>query len=95
MPHLDPKIQEKLALALSGDTELYDNLTAHLATTENEINQEKELAKQWQEKHESSEALNRQYTGQIANLVSKLPMGSAQRPESYQEMKEKIKNESW
>lgn len=92
---LDPQINEKLAIALSGDTELYDQITNYVVTQDNDINTERESAQTWQQKLQESEERNKQYTGQIAHLVNKLPMGTTNRPESYEEKKQAIRDRSW
>jgi len=95
MPELDPQLNEKLATALSGDTELYNSIITHVAQSQNEIKEKEEKVTEMQQKYEDSQKLNAQYTSQIANLVSKLPVGSSQRPESYEEKRANIKERSW
>lgn len=94
-PNLDPAITEKLAIALSGDTELFDSVANHLAKVDAAFDEEEQQRQELQNKLEDTEKLKSQYSAQIANLVSKLPMGSSARPESFEDRQQAIIDREW
>jgi len=63
-----------------------------LASHEREKEKEIQTTKQ---KLEEAEQRGQQYLGQISNLLSKIPVGSSQAPQSIEQKIEEIKNRSW
>lgn len=91
----DEETLAKLTTSLSGDVELYNKVINFAQEKEQEITQVKQEIADTKAKLEESEQRGQQYLGQISNLLSKIPVGTSQAPQSMEQKIEEIKNRSW
>jgi archaellum component FlaC len=92
---LDQETLAKLTTSLSGDVELYNKIINEVQTNDAALEEKDKEIQTTKQKLEEAEQRGQQYLGQISNLLSKIPVGSSQAPQSIEQKIEEIKNRSW
>lgn len=91
----DEETLAKLTTTLASDVDLYNKVINTVQEKENEIQQAKEELNQAKEKLEQAEQRGQQYLGQISNLLSKIPVGNSQVPQTFEQKVDEIKQRGW
>lgn len=91
----DEETLAKLTTTLAEDVELYNKVINTVQEKETEIQQAKEELTAVQEKLQQAEERGQQYLGQISNLLSKIPVGNSQVPQTLEQKIEEVKNRGW
>lgn len=91
----DEETLAKLTTTLAGDVELYNKVINTMQEKETEIERAKEELTEVQQKLEQAEERGQQYLGQISNLLSKIPVGNSQVPQTLEQKIEEVKNRGW
>jgi chromosome segregation ATPase len=91
----DSETLAKLTTELAGDTELYNKVINIMQEKEQEIVSTREELEDYKRKLEEAEQRSQQYLNQISNLLSKIPIGNSQTPQTFEQKLEEIKNRPW
>lgn len=92
---LDNETLAKLTTSLSGDVELYNTIINEVQQNDSAIAEKEQQLQEMQQKLEQTEERGQQYLGQISNLLSKIPVGGSNAPQSMEQKIEEIKQRSW
>lgn len=85
----------KLTTTLAGDTELYNTVINEIQTYETTLQEKDNTIQQITEEKQNLEARSHEYLNQISNLLSKIPVGTSNAPQSLEAKLEEVKNRSW
>lgn len=91
----DEETLAKLTTSLASDVELYNKVINVVQEKETEVQQVKEELQETRSKLEEAEQRGQQYLGQISNLLSKIPVGNTQVPQSFEQKLEEVRNRAW
>lgn len=91
----DEETLAKLTTTLASDVDLYNEIINAMQEKDAEIQQVKEEMAENKRKLEEAEERGQQYLGQISNLLSKIPVGNNQVPQTLEQKIEEVKNRSW
>lgn len=92
---LDPEILSKLTTSLSGDIELYNTIVNEVQQNDAALAEKEQEIQDTKAKLSEAEERGQQYLGQISNLLSKIPVGNSNAPQSMEQKIDEIKNRSW
>lgn len=91
----DEETLAKLTTTLAEDVELYNEVINIMQEKDAEIEQVKEELTENKRKLEEAEERGQQYLGQISNLLSKIPVGNTQVPQTLEQKIEEVKKREW
>ena len=91
----DEETLAKLTTSLASDVELYNKVINVVQEKETEVEQVKEELQETRSKLEQAEQRGQQYLGQISNLLSKIPVGNPQVPQTFEQKVDEIKQRDW
>lgn len=91
----DEETLAKLTTTLAEDVELYNEVINIMQEKDAEIQQVKEELTENKRKLEEAEERGQQYLGQISNLLSKIPVGNTQVPQTLEQKIEEVKKREW
>lgn len=92
---LDQETIGKLTTALAGDIELFNTVINNEQETVTLIAEKTQEIETIKSTLDETEQRSQQYLGQISNLLSKIPVGNANAPQSFDAKIEEIKNRDW
>ncbi|HXS61143.1 MAG TPA: hypothetical protein VN703_10080 [Candidatus Sulfopaludibacter sp.] len=92
---LDQETLAKLTTSLANDIDLYNKIINEVQTTDSTISELENEINSTKTKLDEAEQRGQNYLGQISNLLSKIPVGETQAPQSMEAKMEEIKNRSW
>lgn len=91
----DEETLAKLTTTLAEDVELYNEVINIMQEKDAEIQQVKEELTENKRKLEEAEERGQQYLAQISNLLSKIPVGNTQVPQTLEQKIEEVKKREW
>lgn len=91
----DEETLAELTTSLAGNVDLYNKIVNTFQEKEQEIEQTQQQLEETKSKLEEAEARGQEYLGQISNLLSKIPVGKSEAPQSMEQKIEEIKNRTW
>lgn len=92
---LNPEVLAKLTTSLASDVDLYNTIINEVQTNDTAITEKETEIQTIKQKLEESELRGSQYLGQISNLLSKIPVGTTQTPQSVDQKFKEIQERSW
>lgn len=92
---LTPETYAKLTTTLSGDIDLYETVIKEIKEQDDQLAEKTETLTKLNTDYKVLEERNNNHLNQISNLVSKIPMGTVQKPQSFEDKLQAAKTESW
>lgn len=92
---LNEETLAKLTTTLAGDIELFNNVINEVQTNDAVIQEKDQQIQQLSEEKSNLETRSNEYLGQISNLLSKIPVGNSNAPQSLEAQMEEVKNRKW
>lgn len=92
---LTPETFAKISTTLSTDIELYEAVIKEVKETDEQLAAKTEELTTLNTNYKVLEERNNGYLNQIANLVSKIPIGATQKPQSFEDKLQAAKSETW
>lgn len=85
----------KLSVTLAGDIDLFNEVINEDQKALTTISEKEQELQQTTQKLEEVEKRSQEYLTQISNLLSKIPVGNSNTPQSVETQLEEIKNRAW